>query len=182
MRTGITVDFRHKECLRNSFTPGCVPLFYAYHINDGRIRFPFGKNSEYLYTDLNGLKQQNTNYLFVKRFTAKEEPRRLQCGIYLSEEFPEFTKISTHNKINFICGEKPLSKDIVFGLYVLFNSTIYDTYYRVLNGSTQVNATEINTPPMPDINTIIAIGKELAKKRELTVSTCDAILNTWLRK
>ncbi len=37
-------------------------------------------------TDQRGLMQDNKNYLFVKRFTAKEEPRRLQCGIYFGEE------------------------------------------------------------------------------------------------
>ena len=48
--------------------------------------------------------QDNKNYLFVKRFTAKEEPRRLQCGVYLAKKFPQYQKISTQNKINFVDG------------------------------------------------------------------------------
>ncbi len=44
-----------------------------------------------------------------------------------------------------------MSECLVYGLYVLFNSTIYDEYYRILNGSTQVNSTEINAMPVPDI-------------------------------
>ena len=48
--------------------------------------------------------QDNKNYLFVKRFTAKEEPRRLQCGVYLAKRFPQYQKISTQNKINFVDG------------------------------------------------------------------------------
>ena len=40
----------------------------------------------------------------MKRFTAKEEHRRLQCSIYFSNRFPQFEKISTQNKINFIDG------------------------------------------------------------------------------
>ena len=96
--------------------------------------------------------QDNKNYLFVKCFTAKEEPRRLQCGVYLAKEFPQYKKISTQNKINFIDGIlTDMSECLVYGLYVLFNSTIYDKYYRILNGSTQVNSTEINAMPVPDL-------------------------------
>ncbi len=87
--------------------------------------------------------------MFVKRFTAKEEHRRLQCGVYLARKHPEYTEISTQNKINFISGLRELSECVVYGLYVLFNSTLYDSYYRILNGSTQVNSTEINSMPVP---------------------------------
>ena len=40
---------------------------------------------------------------------------------------------------------RDLSECVVYGLYVLFNSTLYDCYYRILNGSTQVNSTEVNS-------------------------------------
>mgnify|MGYP000668292253 CR=1 FL=1 len=53
-------------------------------------------------TDYAGLIQENKDYVFLKRFTAKEEKRRLQCGIYCSEQFKKYPYIGTHNKINFI--------------------------------------------------------------------------------
>ena len=62
-----------------------------------------------------------------------------------------------------------------FGLYVLLNSSWYDTYYRVLNGSTQVNSTEVNTMPVPSANVIRQMGAELMGK-QLSVENCDAIL------
>lgn len=80
--------------------------------------------------------QENANYLFVKKFTAKEEKRRLQCGVYLAKKYPKYKAISTQNKINFITGLQGLSDCLVYGLYVLLNSTLYDNYYRILNGST----------------------------------------------
>ena len=90
-------------------------------------------------TEQKGLMQDNKNYLFVKRFTAKESLRRLQCGVYLAKRFPQYKKISTQNKINFVDGVlTEMSECLVYGLYVLFNSTLYDEYYRILNGSTQV--------------------------------------------
>ena len=47
--------------------------------------FPIQMQHEYVVTEQRGLMQENKNYLFVKRFTAKEESRRLQCGIYLAK-------------------------------------------------------------------------------------------------
>ena len=179
MKTGLTVDFRNRESLRDSNEDHAVPLFYAQHIKDGEVVFPVGKEHEYIVTQQNGLLQQNTNYLFIKRFTSKEERRRLQCGVYLARKHPEYSEISTQNKINFICGLSELSECIVFGLYVLFNSTLYDCYYRILNGSTQVNSTEINSMPVPPLETIEAMGKELMRVRDMSEETCNRILRSF---
>lgn len=180
MKTGLTVDFRNRDALRDSAEENAVPLFYSQHIQDGKVVFPVGKEHEYIVTEQSGLRQQNTNYLFVKRFTTKEERRRLQCGVYLARKHPEYTEISTQNKINFICGLRELSECVVYGLYVLFNSTLYDCYYRILNGSTQVNSTEINAMPVPPMNIIEAMGKELIRVRDMSEESCDNILRSYI--
>lgn len=180
MKTGLTVDFRNREALRYENEKNAVPLFYSQHIQDGKVVFPIGKGTEYIVTEQQGLLQENTNYLFVKRFTAKEEKRRLQCGVYLSRKYPEYTQISTQNKLNFISGLKELSECVVYGLYVLFNSTLYDCYYRILDGSTQVNSTEVNTMPVPPIKTIESMGKELIQLKDMSEASCDKILRSYL--
>jgi adenine-specific DNA-methyltransferase len=180
MKTGLTVDFRNRDALRNFAEERAVPLFYSHHIQNGKVVFPVGKEHEYIVAEQNGLLQQNTNYLFVKRFTAKEERRRLQCGVYLARKHPEYAEISTQNKINFICGLKELSECIVYGLYVLFNSTLYDCYYRILNGSTQVNSTEINSLPVPPLNIIEAMGKELIRVKDMSEVACDNIMRSYI--
>ncbi len=180
MRTGLTVDYRNQAALRDHAELHAVPLFYAHHLKKGQVQFQLGKEPEYLVTTQKGLLQKNSNYLFVKRFTAKEEPRRLQCAIYLARNFPQFTHISTDNKLNFICGQDELSEDVVYGLYVLFNSTLYDRYYRLLNGSTQVNATEINAMPVPPLKTIAAMGEALMQGHDLYEAACDQILQRFL--
>lgn len=177
MRTGLTVDFRNREALRSKEEEGAVPLFYAQHIKGGQVCFPIAREYEYILTNRKGLLQENKNYLFVKRFSAKEEPRRLQCGIYLSGNYPRYNRISTQNKVNFIDGlTTDLSECVVYGLYVLFNSSLYDNYYKILNGSTQVNATEINTMPVPDLETIREMGERLMKSKDLSVKNCNHIL------
>lgn len=180
MKTGLTVDFRNRDALRNVAGDSSVPLFYSQHIQAGKVLFPIGKEHEYIATDQAGLLQPNTNYLFVKRFTAKEEHRRLQCGVYLARKCPSYTKISTQNKINFIGGIQDLSECIVYGLYVLFNSTLYDCYYRILNGSTQVNSTEINSMPVPPLASIESMGKELIRAQDMTEECCDQILRSFI--
>lgn len=180
MRTGLTVDFRNREALRDSAEDHAVPLFYSQHLKNGEVEFPIGKEHEYIVTDQSGLLQKNTNYLFVKRFTAKEEHRRLQCGVYLARKYSNYTRISTQNKINFICGLHDLSECIIYGLYVLFNSTLYDCYYRILNGSTQVNSTEVNSMPVPPLEIIEVMGKELMEERDMSEGVCDQILRRFI--
>lgn len=180
MKTGLTVDFRNKDLLKHEKSDDVVPLFYAHHIQDGEIIFPLKENNEYISKSQSGLLQSNDNYLFVKRFTSKEEKRRLQCAIYLKNQFPSYDYISTQNKINFITSKHGLSEELLHGLYVLFNSSYYDRYYRILNGSTQVNATEINSMPIPSRDIIIAMGNKLLLHQDKTSMVCDLIIKEYL--
>lgn len=180
MKTGLTVDFRNRDILRDKNEEGAIPLFFSQHIQNGVVKFPINKEHEYVVTEQRGLKQKNKNYLFVKRFTAKEERRRLQCGVYLSRRNPQYDVISTQNKINFIDGlSTELSECMVYGLYVLFNSTIYDSYYRILNGSTQVNSTEINAMPVPDLEIIQEMGRKIIKTHDLSEENCNKIMEEY---
>lgn len=180
MKTGLTVDFRNYEYLQDNAENDAVPLIYPQHLQQGRVIFPVQREKEYIATKKSGLLQKNKNYLFVKRFTAKEEHRRLQSAIYLKKDFTDYINISTQNKINFIDGIKiELSECLVYGLYVLFNSTLYDIYYRILNGSTQVNSTEVNTIPVPCLEDIQSMGKSLMRENDLSESKCDEILEVY---
>lgn len=179
MHTGLVVDFREREVLKDEPETDIetYPLFYSSHIcKDGQVVWPVGKAGEFIHTDRAGLLQNNSNYIFVKRFTSKEETRRLQCAVYLASRYPKYKYISTQNKINFI---ECKTLDMLYGIYALLNSTIYDRYYRILNGSTQVNSTEVNTMPIPSANTISKIGVELLDK-PLTTAYCDQIVEKWI--
>ena len=116
--------------------------------------------------------------LFVKRFTAKEERRRLQCAVYLANHYPEYARISTQNKINFIdtIDNSDMSEELVYGLYTVLNSTLYDTYYRILNGSTQVNDTEMNTIPLPARNELERLGMKHMLSGDYSTEHSDMIL------
>ena len=178
MHTGIIVDFRTREVLRNEPEDGTFRLLYSHHIQGGKVKWPDGREDEYVKTERKGLLQENADYVLVKRFTAKEEKRRLQCGIYLHSEHPEYQYISTQNKVNFIKCREP---EEAYGLYVLLNSTLYDTYYRILNGSTQVNSTEINLMPVPTLETVKGMGRQLMAGKDMSEKSCNKILGQWIR-
>lgn len=177
MQTGIIVDFRTREVLRDKMEDGAFPLFYSQHIKKGIVVWPLGKECEVIKTDHTAYLQENSDFLFVKRFTSKEEKRRLQCGIYLKEKYSKYKYISTQNKLNFVKCDSPF---IAYGLYVLLNSSLYDAYYRILNGSTQVNSTEINQIPIPSKDVIEEMGRELMSL-ELTEVNCDNIIKRWIK-
>lgn len=180
MRTGIVVDFRQRNELRNEPGDNIVPLFYSQHIRDGRVGHQeSGKKYDWIVIEKSGLVQKNKNYVFCKRFTAKEERRRLQCGIYLAEDFPEYEKIGTQNKINYVDDYEgnELTKSEVYGIYALLNSTLFDMYYRILNGSTQVNSTEINSIPVPSREVIKKIGDALIQSPSLSTEECDRVIS-----
>lgn len=179
LKTGLTVDFRNEDVIENNSSNNNVPLLSSIHFNNGVVKFPSKENEpQYIRKEKKSLLQKNANYLFIKRFSSKEENRRIQPAMFFKNEFKEYDYISTENHINFIesINNNELQEDIIYGLYGLYNSTLYDKYYRILNGSTQVNATEINNIPIPDKDSIKQIGQFLRLKKDISTETCDSIL------
>ena len=52
----------------------------------------------------------------------------------------------------------------------------FDSYYRILNGSTQVNSTEVNNMPFPPANIIKIIGEKVIVSDDLSTDNCDRII------
>ncbi len=61
-------------------------------------------------------------------------------------------------------------------MYAFLTPTLYDEYYRILNGSTQVNSTEVNSMPVPDMESIQEMGRKLMKSKDLSERNCNLIL------
>lgn len=168
--TGPVVDFRTKENLRSDLHDGVsVPLLWMHNLVDGQVYWPVQKNGKFQGIALN----ENTlslvvpveNYILIKRFSSKEQNRRLYATPFLKEQFAQYHYIGFENHLNYI--HKPgesISRDEVFGLSALFNTAFIDHYFRALNGNTQVNATEIRTMPLPSAEQIRKIGQTVQKK------------------
>lgn len=181
LKTGPVVDFRSLEYLKNEPLEETVPLLWLHNFNGGLIRFPVTKEGKPQYilnnSESKNLLLENKDYLLLKRFTSKEEKRRLQAAIYSSKEF-NYSKIGFENHLNYIVKESGIMElNELYGLYALFNSDILDKYYRIVNGSTQVNATEVNSMPLPEKELIIKIGDLILKENDLSVDKCNDIVN-----
>jgi len=101
------------------------------------------------------------NYVILKRFSAKEERRRLTAGCLLRAE-QETERIGLENHLNYVYhADRELSEDETFGVAALFNSVLLDRYFRILSGNTQVNATEIRNLHFPSLATLAAIGRDV---------------------
>jgi adenine-specific DNA-methyltransferase len=109
----------------------------------------------------------------VKRFSAKEEKRRLTAACLFRKQFP-YSRLGIENHLNYVYhADRELSEHEVYGIAALFNSTLFDRYFRIISGNTQVNATEIRTLRFPDLKTLGEIGACVKRK---TSEEIDAII------
>lgn len=177
MHTGRTVEYREKHFIVASMTKDAVPLFGPQHIRNGKFCFELHAVNAYVSKKAASLCQANGVCVFVKRFTSKEDNRRIQSAVYLPSMMPESSHFSTQNKLNYIEIQTEDAEVVAYGLFVLFNSNLYDRYYRILNGSTQVNSTEVNHMPVPCLQDIKKMGAEFLRVMDYSASACDKIIN-----
>ncbi len=101
------------------------------------------------------------NYVLLRRFSAKEERRRLTASWFLRAEGTR-PYLALENHLNYVYhADRELTVDEVYGLTSLFNSALLDRYFRIISGNTQVNATEIRTIPFPTLERVAAIGQRV---------------------
>ena len=107
------------------------------------------------------------NYVLLKRFTSKEERRRLTGSCLFSRDMNDHQYVALENHINYVYHrEKQLSDSEALGLCALFNSALLDRYFRTISGNTQVNATEIRSMSFPGLDLLDAIGQEAMQHME----------------
>src|SRR6202044_1381257 len=84
--TGRVVDFRVKSFLRNSPGRDTVPLIWPTHFDRGYIAWPKeGTRKPQAIVNAETIGSQlvpNEHYVLLKRFSAKEECRRVIAAVY----------------------------------------------------------------------------------------------------
>ncbi|MEV3961591.1 Eco57I restriction-modification methylase domain-containing protein [Nocardia sp. NPDC050193] len=159
--TGRVVDFRSKECLLSEEAPSAVPLIYPGNIRNGLVTWPreirkpqwFRPATE---KDANFLLPEGW-YCVVKRFSSKEERRRIVAAVWSPKQVPG--PVAFENHINVIHdGGAGLNRDIAYGLSLWLNSTLVDKFFRTFSGHTQVNATDLRTLRFPAVESLRDLG------------------------
>ena len=181
--TGLVIDSRCEGLVFTEPIKGCVPLLRPNHIKGGQVRFPLPIKHQYLAAVNPTLIQNNKNLVVIKRVPAKSDERFVNSAVYLASQQPQYKYITTHNKLNFIdvkgkTGE--MSARLVFGIFALLNSTIYDRYISIVSKSKQINAKELRHLPLPPRNIIENMGMRLMQMRQTSVAACDQIVNPTL--
>jgi len=181
--TGPVVPFRAKDFLSTETSGSSVPLIWMHNIVNGVVRWPLEKENKP--TRIRKTRESKSilipsrNYVLVKRFSTKEGKQRINAGIYLRDTF-DSDYIGIENHVNYIYKkEGELTINETYGLAALLNSKLYNIYFQVSNGNTQVNATEINSLPLPSLETIREIGNSVRNlEKEDTILKEHAIMNT----
>lgn len=181
--TGPVVTFRATEyLLRERNGESVVPLLMPHNVKPLRTEWPVTRKQHPVYIiDSDASRRRkllipNRNYVLLKRFSAKEEKRRLTAACLFRSEFGT-KRIGLENHLNYVFhAERELSDDEVLGIAAVFNSSLVDGYFRILSGNTQVNATEIRNMHFPSLDTIAEIGAQLAAVPERTASDVERIV------
>ena len=165
--TGPVVAFRAEPYIsaEESLDQQTVPLLWMQNIRPMQTTWPLpaSRKSQYISAlpESQHLLLPVNNYVLLRRFSSKEEPRRLVAAPFLREHFP-YKKIGIENHINYISRPSTeLSRDEIFGITALLNSQFLDRYFRIVSGNTQVNATELRSMPLPDLDCICEIGRRV---------------------
>ena len=183
MSTGLVIDSRCEGMLFTDPIKVAVPLLRPSAIKGGQINFPQPIKHQYIAPTNQRMVQKNKNMVIIKRVPAKSDDRFVNSAIYMAAQLPNFKYISTHNKINFIDTidkNSEISPRLVFGLFALLNSTIYDRYISIMSKSKQINSKEMKELPLPPRHIIENIGMRLMSARQTTVTVCDQIVNPTL--
>ena len=100
-------------------------------------------------------------YLLTKRFTSKEERRRLVACLF-DPQAVQSEWLGFENHLNYFHADgQGFDRNLAVGLLAFLNSTVVDQYFRCLSGHTQVNATDLRTLAYPDLKTLMAMGREM---------------------
>ena len=183
MSTGLVIDSRCEGLLFTEPIKGCVPLIRPVALRAGQVRFPLPIKRQYIAAVNTTLVQKNKNLVLIKRVPAKSDERFVNSAIYLAASQPQYKYISTHNKVNFIDTKdknEEMSARLMFGIFALLNSTIYDRYVSIVSKSKQINSKEMRSLPLPAKNLIENIGMRLMGLRQTSVAACDQIVNPTL--
>jgi len=163
--TGPVVPFRARQYLLPELTekPNSVPLLWMHNMQDMEVAWHLKRNKKESAIQVCGKTTQLllpvNNYVLLKRFTSKEQKRRLHASVLLESEFP-YETVGIENHVNYIHKSRGnLSIHETYGIAAILNTTIVDNFFRSLNGNTQVNATDIRSLPFPTIEDVRKIGK-----------------------
>ena len=183
--TGPVVDFRLKEHWLADPAPGSIPLLYPHHFSTGEMQYPKRHkkpNALHNSEEVQKWLMPNDCYVLVKRFSSKEERRRVVAYVVNPEDI-KCDQVGFENHWNvFHRQRRGIEPVLAAGLACFLNSTVLDKHFRVFSGHTQVNATDLKNMKYPSTKVLNALGRKYRRgmtqlEIDETVKQADAQRN-----
>ena len=184
--TGPVVDFRLREHLHDMPEAGDAPLLYSGHFSEGKIEWPkpHFKKPNAIARNVETAKWlfPKGHYCVVRRFSSKEERRRIVASVVDPKSFPDVETLGFENHLNVFHENKAgLPAPLVHGLSAFLNTTMVDETFRRFSGHTQVNATDLRTMKYPSRDILIALGEWAMQQNSLSQQAIDEQLSIVMR-
>jgi adenine-specific DNA-methyltransferase len=164
--TGKVVDFRVGSDLRIELEKDAVPLIYPAHFSAGFVEYPTvtKKHQALAVTEKTAaLLVPNENYVLTKRFSSKEEQKRIVAVVLESHKINS-SSVGFENHLNYFHQQgRGLDLTLARGLTVYLNSSLVDGFFRLFNGHTQVNATDLRNLQYPNLEQLLLLGDRVAE-------------------
>jgi adenine-specific DNA-methyltransferase len=163
--TGRVVHFRARDLLRAQPGKNTVPLIYPCHFKHGYVEWPNGRtrkpNALVRGPSAEELVVPGGHYVLTKRFSSKEERRRIVAAVYDPTRVTA-AQVAFENHLNYFHEHgSGLPAMLAKGLAAYLNSSLVDTYFRQFSGHTQVNASDLRSLPYPTRSALIALARHL---------------------
>ena len=168
--TGPVVAFRAASHLRDKPVRNSIPLLWLQNVKSMSLTWPAKtRKPQHIVScdETSVLVLPNRNYVILRRFSAKEDKRRITAAPHIGRSI-KTEEIGLENHLNFI--HKPgseLSPDEAFGLAALLNSELMDRYFRIASGNTQVSATEMRGIRLPSLALVRRIGARVRADEDI---------------
>lgn len=166
--TGRVVDFRAAEFLRDHPAKDTVPLIYPMHFHEGFVAWPIPASRKPQALTASRETEEvlvpSGWYVLVKRFSAKEERRRITAAVYDPQRVTT-SRVGFENHLNYYHRDgRGIPRDLAKGLTAFLNSSLVDLYFRQFSGHTQVNATDLRSLNYPTADALTRLGEQIAAR------------------
>lgn len=181
--TGRVVDFRARANLREDVDEDCVPLIYPGNLRGGTVAWPRAMRKPQGFAVLTDgdrrLLVPPGCYVVVKRFSAKEERRRIVAGVW-DPIINGDTDVAFENHLNVLHRNGAgLDRALAVGLSLWLNGSVVDEFFRTFSGHTQVNATDLRSLRYPSVEALRALGEDRSADLPIQVEI-DALIDRFI--
>ena len=182
--TGPVVDFRLQKDLRSQPDKYTAPLLYAAHFRGGSLEWPKDMKKpnaiEVTERSRKWLWKNQGRFVVTRRFTSKEERRRIVASVYEAALPGEWVGFENHLNV-YHAGQTGFSHSLATGLSAYLNSSLVDRYFRQFNGHTQVNAADLRSLPYPHREALARMGRQ-AHGVKLSQQEIDKLIESELAR